>query len=237
MSVESSAVFGEASETADAALEIPRLDKIPNPLAPISPTFSPEIEEFDSESFNTYSKFTKTIFPKFDLATLEEAQPVVDHLISKLENPKISTTYVELMVHAFLLACSYKQTELISNPSLTRLSYLHHILYLCSEAVHNCSKLQVDLFEHCNMMIADTEDLYYSNFCEIVEHKFWGKTKSVNDLINTMLKKQFEQLRLLNEYTFKHLTILSMRKSIDSAPTQTGSELLKWAHANNIPYE
>ena len=237
MSVETSAVFGEASETADVVNEIPRLDRIPNPQEPLQPTEFPALDVFHADSFNSYQEFVSNILPEFDLNMLDKTQFVIDHIKADLENEQVSQLAAELIVHMFLLTCQAKQTELISSPSLTRLSHLHHSLYLVSEAIHNCSKLNDILEEHCNMMMADTADLYHSHFCEIVEHKFWGKTKSVNDLIQSMLKKEFERLRLLNNFTYDHLTLLAMRKSIDSAPSSTVNELIKWAHANNIPFE
>ena len=87
------------------------------------------------------------------------------------------------------------------------------------------------------MMMVETADVYHSHFSEIVEHKFWGKTKSVNDLINSMLKKEFERLRMLSEFTYKKLTMLAMRKSLDSAPSSTLHELVRWANANHIEYD
>ena len=41
----------------------------------------------------------------------------------------------------------------------------------------------------------------------------------------------------IDEYTYNKLSMLAMRKSIDSAPSSTVNELIKWARSNNIKYE
>ena len=232
-----SAVFGDNSETADVANEIPRLDRILNPQEPLQPTENPPEEFFNHDSFSIYSEFLKNILPKFDLNEPEKAQEVIEGIKGILDNDQLSPLSCDMIIHMFLLTCTYRLAELMSSPSLTRLSILHNALYYTSEIIHNCSKLNPMLMEQCNMMMSDTADLYHSHFSDIIEHKFWGKTKSVNDLIQSMLKKEFERLRMLSEYTYKKLTMLAMRKSIDSAPSSIVHELIKWAHLNQIEYE
>ena len=121
----------------------------------------------------------------------------------------------------------------MSNPSLTRVSILHHELYLASELIHS-GKIKIELADFCNMMMADIVDLYHNHFGDIWEQIFCNKNKKADDVIKHFLTKEFERLRNLNSYTYKQIVIVAMRKVIDSAQSSEVNKLISWAKANSI---
>ena len=112
-----SAVFGEASETADVANEIPRLDRIPNPQEPIQPTETPDPDEFNLESFTVYADFIKNVLPSFDLNFPQQAQNVLETLKGILENDINTSLACELsadnLIFALLICCDCNSLDAI----------------------------------------------------------------------------------------------------------------------------
>lgn len=228
---------GDISESAEQQLEIPRLDRITNPNPAYYPVKRPPHEGFNLEVFNKYKCFINDILPNFKLDSQEEFENTLEFFKNVMESDGLTKTYSDLIIHAFLLNCNNKQVELLSNPSLVKFSHLHHIVSQILEIAQNTKRLSAEMDDHCAMMLADTADMYYSHFSDIAEHKFWGKTKSVGDLTNQLLIKEFERLRLLNQYTYHQLAKLAMRKAIDSAPNSSVAGLIQWAKSNNYPCE
>ena len=228
----------DISTTFEQEIEIPREDRIRNPVRAYSPTELPKHEKYVPTVIKYYEEFIKNILPQFVLnPPTKETSIIYDFIKERLDDEEFPALYCELIVHSYLLRCSERQTALITSPSLTRLSILHNELHLMSELIRNNRKIPFQIVEHCDMMIAETEDLYYTNFSDIIEHKFWGKTKTVKDLIVGLLTKEFEKLRTLSKFTYEHLTSLAMRKAIDSAPATTVHELIRWGHENMIKME
>ena len=217
--------------------EIKRLDKIENPVPAFSPQFYPPRDLYCRDFFNTFIDFTKNIIPKFILDPNQIQSNAIIFLRNSLDQEINHPIHADMMVRTFLISCNDKLVELMSNSSLTRISLLHHELFQCSEIIHNCHKVSFELDDYCSMLMADTADIYHSHFSELIEHKFWGKNKSVQELILTFLKKEFERLKLLNPLTYKTICTLAMKKSIDSAPQSSNHELISWARENFIPYE
>ncbi|KAK8890422.1 hypothetical protein M9Y10_035198 [Tritrichomonas musculus] len=136
-------------------------------------------------------------------------------------------------MHTFLMTCQNIQVKLMSNPSLTKLSILHHELYMASELIHS-GKIKIELLDFCNMMMADIVDMYHNHFSDILEQKFWNKNKKAEDVIKHFLTKEFERLANLDSYTYKQIVTVAMRKVLDSAQSSEVSKLISWAKSNSI---
>jgi len=226
----------EASETELQQQEIKREDRISNPMPAFSPQVLPRRDPPNRSQFQDYSKFIQDILPRHMSELVHgksEALQFMEASIQKDKNSIISS----LILHSFLLSCHSRQIDLVSSPSLTKLSFLHHELIQCSEIIHNDAETMQEMHDYCMMMVGDTADMYHSHFSDIAEQKFWGKTKTVQELVSMLLKKEFERLRLLNDHTFNQLSSLAIRKAIDSAPSSAVPELIKYAKQNKISLE
>lgn len=213
--------------------QIPRDFKISNPLPAISPQTCPDLEIFPTESCVHYNNFVKNIIPNFELE-IETSEPeAISSMRELFVQEDQSHLYMELEMHLFLVTCHEKQVSLMSNPSLTKFSLLHHDLYLATELI-NDGKIKIEMDDFCNMMMADTVDLYHNHFSDILEQKFWAKTKTIDDVIKHFLTKEFERLRSLNPFTFQQLTTVAMQKTLDSAPNSGIGKLKAWAVENSI---
>lgn len=212
--------------------QIPREFKISNPVPPISPHSIPELEVFPADAYRHYHNFVKNIIPKYSIGN-NYPEPDAISSMKELFDQEQNHFYLEIEMHIFLVTCQNIQIKLMSNPSLTRLSILHHELYLASELIHS-GKIKIELADFCNMMMADIVDLYHNHFSDILEQKFWNKNKKADDVVKHFLTKEFERLRNLNSYTYKQIVIVAMRKVIDSAQSSEVNKLISWAKANSI---
>ncbi|OHT03316.1 hypothetical protein TRFO_29292 [Tritrichomonas foetus] len=213
--------------------QIPREYRIAHPRPSICPQTKSEIEPFPTDVFRHYLKFVKNVIPKYELDSNVKESEAITYMRSLFDQEDPNPLYMELEMHLFLVTCQNHQVKLMANPSLTKFSILHHELFLASELIH-IGKIKVEMADFCNMMLADIVDLYHNHFNDILEQKFWAKTKSVDDVIHHFLKKEFERMRTLNPYTYKNLTSVAMRKAIDSAPNSSVNKLIQWAQNNSI---
>ena len=216
--------------------QIPREYRISFARPSLSPQMRAPLEPFPRNDFRHYLHFVKVVIPHHELESNVPESQAIASMRSLFDQEDPNPVLMELEMHLFLVTCQNHQIKLMANPSLTKFSILHHELYLASELIH-AGKLKVDLFDYCNMMMGDIVDLYHNHFNDILEQKFWAKTKTVEDVINLFLKKEFERMRSLNPYTYRNLTTVGMRKVIDSAPNSSLNRLMQWANANSIALE
>ena len=224
----------ESTTTGEAAAnQIPREFKISNPLPPYVPKSLPALEEFPREQYRALDTFISTILPEYDLDISIHESPALQAIRKAFETNPGNSLINQLLIRQFLLACHNQLLKLMIKASLTKLSLLHHELYMVSEIMHD-NQIQTELSDFCDMMMAESVDVYHNTFSDIVEQKFWSKTKTVDDLINTFLTKEFEKIRTLNPYTYKQLTSVALHKSIDSAPNSSVNTLLNWIKEQNL---
>lgn len=216
----------------EGVFQIPRDFKISNPVPPISPRTVPELEIFPTEAFRHYLNFVKNIIPNY---SIDSNYPESDAIgsMKELYEQEQNHFYMELEMHTFLMTCQNIQVKLMSNPSLTKLSILHHELYMASELIHS-GKIKIELLDFCNMMMADIVDMYHNHFSDILEQKFWNKNKKAEDVIKHFLTKEFERLANLDSYTYKQIVTVAMRKVLDSAQSSEVNKLISWAKSNSI---
>lgn len=217
--------------------QIPREFQISNPLPPFTPNKVIPLESFNESIFKPYLNFLQVIIPNYDLDPAVLESDAIKAIKAEFELEKPQKLFSTQMLKIFLVNCHSLQVHLMSHPSFTKFSMLHHELYLASVIIKTSQSGAIELRNYCDMMMADTMDLYHSHFSDILEHQFWGRTKTVDDVIKNLLTKEFERLRLLNDYTYKTFASLAMKKAIDSAPNSMISKLVQWAKTSNIPFE
>lgn len=223
----------QASETEALRNNIPREFKISDPMPSISPLNLPPLESFPQDIFKIYNKIVFELIPEHKLEINVQMSAAL-LAIKETFDSEISYPLIEEMImRQFLIKCHDHLIKSMPSPSLTKLEILHHELYLASEMLH-ARQIRIELEDYCDMMMADTVDLYHNHFSEIVEQKFWSKTKTGDELIRMFLKKEFERLRILNPYTYKMITTVAMRKCIDSAPNSAVNTLIQWGRENSI---
>lgn len=221
------------SETEVLRNNIPREFKISDPMPSISPQYLPPLDSFPSDIFRTFNRIVYGLIPEHRLDSNVQISPALAAIKETFDSETTYPLVEEMIMRQFLITCQSHLIRLMPTPSLTKFSILHHELYLASEILH-ARQIRMELEDYCDMMMADTVDLYHNHFSDIVEQKFWSKTKTVEELIRVFLKKEFERLRILNPYTFKMITTVSMRKCIDSAPNSAVSTLIQWGRENSI---
>ena len=230
-------MFETTTTTEAEANHIPREFKISNPLPPYVPKSLPALDEFPRETYRTFDTFISTLLPEYDLDINVHESPALQAVRKVYETNTPETKLInQLIVRQFLLTCQTQLIKLMSKGSLTKLSLLHHELYQISDLIHEFD-IQGELNDFCDMMMAEAIDLYHNTFSDIVEQKFWSKTKSVDELINTLLSKEFEKIRTLNPYTYKQLTSVALHKVIDSAPSSSVNTVLQWMKDQNLNLE
>lgn len=228
--------MADSTSTEELQKPIPREFRISHPLPAMSPNTMLPQEEFPTEPFAKFQRLARDILPKFELDQNILTSEALECIKEAFESESLNPLFDELMVRQYLVACQHQFHKLMASPSLTKLSLLHHELFQASELLHS-RQIRIELSDLCFMMMADVVDVYHSHFSDIIEQKFWSKTKTVDDLIKQFLKKEFERLRMLNPTTYKALTTVGLRKAIDSAPNSSVNKLLTWATNNNIVME
>ena len=226
---------GDGEDTEELAAEIPRLDKIINPLPPYHPDHVPPPTEYHPEIMKNYHEYVVHVLPKFQFSNIEECDNIVNYLKNVYSNKEIPTYVCDLISHAFLLKSSEKLSENVTTPSLTRLSLLHHSLTGLRDALHTRDDTYIYIEQQCQMQLAEAADVYHNHFCEVVTKHFWGKAAiSVKEMTDGLLNREFQRLRLLNKYTFKTLATLLVRRALETTPNNGKQGMVNWAKENGV---
>ena len=221
----------ETSSSEFLEKQIPREFKIARPLPPICPSSVAMPETFPSGSFTLFHRLVTDLLPHFEL--LPTSMSVALREIKDcLDSDSCESIFEEMAIKQYLLKCQDVFFHLVNSPSLTKLSLLHNELFQASEIMHE-RQWKMEFSDFCLMLMADVVDVYHSHFSDIIEQKFWSKSKTVDDLIRVLLNREFERLRLLNPTTYKALASVALRKAIDTAPNSGVSKLIQWSRANH----
>ncbi|KAK8863681.1 hypothetical protein M9Y10_011370 [Tritrichomonas musculus] len=215
---------------------IPRDWQISNPVPIYKPNYDRGKETFNFELFKLYNQFVNEQLPLFELNVNVIPSTTCQFLQNALDIDCDTPFLYQMLIRAFLLACQREMLHILSHPSLTKSTLLHNELYLCAELIKKRS-LSPEMVNFCDMLIADVLDLYHSTFSDIIDNRFWAKTKSGEDVIEQFLKKEVERLRLLSPYTFNMVGSVIIRKAVESAPPNSVEILKKWGTENNLPYD
>ena len=233
MSLTASSDDGGSIDSCQSDNPIPRDFLISNPSTVFVPEYRFVPTESDMDSFRIYQDFVCNELPKFavDLNNLISSAQI--YLKKVFEACDGFTIYHQLMMKQYLLSCQSLVHALHISPSMSKLSVLHHELYNAAQIIQ-----KYDMDYHircaCDMMLAETSDLYFSYFSDLLETRFWSKSKSTEDLTNSFLTREVERLRLLNDYTFNTLSSSIVRRTVDSAPSFAMNEVKKWIAKHNF---
>ena len=212
---------------------IPRDFKIVNPLPPVVPIYCPQPDDFSESGFIRAFQMVNCTIPELDLqnpATLPEFTDSITELFNSEEKDRFM---VETIVRSLILTIhKYYLTQIVQS-SLTRLSSLHHVVYLLLQVFRE-NHIPEATIDFCEMLLADIADIFSCHVYEVVDQKFWAKTKTADDVISQFLSKEVAKLRLLNEYTYTVLSQNSVRKAIENGPASAAHKIMQWAAENNI---
>lgn len=242
-----------SSEVQEEPFPIPRLSKITNPKPAILPEYKPIQNPFNGSLFQLYFSLVHFHLNPYDLLNKsEEFSLALETLCTAYDDEnengeprkdvetyqKLSETiaYKEHITRKFLLECQQVFFEQTVNPTLTKLCYLHNELYITSDVIRTACHNQ-SLVQFCDMLLADTFDLFNSTISKTINEEFWGKEKTADDLINDLLKKQIETIRKASGFTVNVLSRSCILRSLENAPKEQVGKIKAWANDNGIQWE
>ncbi|KAK8890557.1 hypothetical protein M9Y10_035334 [Tritrichomonas musculus] len=216
---------------------IPRVSHISNPKPAIQPIYEPINDQFNPNLFQLFFSLVNYHIPAYDLSQIQQYTPALDTVGNAFESEyENSPVLQEHIIRKFLVECHFQMLKLTSNPSLTKMEMLHNELFLASEFLR-LHKASSTLIDYCEMLLAETYDMFNSQFAKTVNEQYWNKGKSAEELINELLKKEIENIRILNSNSFLALSQCSIRRSIEKAGAQNASKITDWAKNNQIPFQ
>ncbi|OHT01871.1 hypothetical protein TRFO_31213 [Tritrichomonas foetus] len=216
---------------------IPRVNHISNPQPAIQPVYEPQNDQFNPELFQLFFSLVNFHLPAYDLSRSQQFSPALETVGTAFEQESpVSPIMQEHIIRKFLIDCNSHMLELTSNPVLSKMAMLHNELFLASEflRLHNAS---ATLVNYCDMLMAETYDMFNSHFSKIVNEQFWDKGKAAEELINELLKKEIEKIRMLNNQSFEILSQCAIRRSVEKASAPNSQRIVSWAKDNEIPYQ
>lgn len=215
---------------------IPRVKCISNPKPAIQPTYTPQSEQFSPDLFQLFFSLVNFHLPAYDLSQNQQFSPALETVGTAFDQEDASPVMQEHIIRKFLIDCHQHLLALTSKPVLSKMAMLHNELFLASEflRLHNTSS---SLMNYCDMLMAETYDLFNSEFSKTVNKQFWAAGKSAEEVINELLKKEIEKIRMLNNQSFEQLSQIAIKRSIENAPANAGQRITAWAKDNEIPFE
>jgi len=215
---------------------IPRLRAIPNPKPAIQPTYDPQPTPFAPDLFQLFFSLVNYHLPAYDLGQNTQYSPAVEVVSTAVDG---ETTAVPIMhehiFRKFLLEVHQQFLALTSKPVLSKIAKLHSELFLTSEVMP--STTPPALVQYCQMLMAEAYDLFNSVVTKTVSEDFWGKKKTVEEVINEFLKKEIEKIRIVNNHSFESLALCAIRRAVENAPGDGRQKIMTWAKDNSIPYD
>ncbi|KAH0791985.1 hypothetical protein GPJ56_004169 [Histomonas meleagridis] len=222
-----------SSTTEENKKTIPREFKISNPMPAITPNTLPPSDEFPIQEYQAFKDLIVDFLPTYTVDLNMVDFPILDQVKAFFENSESTMPIGEFIMESILLQLQHNFVKAMPTSSLTRLSVLHHQLYQILQILE-ANKLNTDLIDFCDMMLEEVADTYHSNVCDVIEQRFWSKTKSPEELIKCFLKKEVERLRLLNDKTYQILVSHMLRKAVDSAPHAGAEVIIRWMKKNGL---
>ena len=235
------AVSAAEEETEEAAFPIPRVNAISNPKPAIAPKYEPALEQFSPELFQLFFSIVNFHLPTYDLSQSQQFSPALETVGTSFDQEQpASPVMQEHIIRKFLIECQHQFLALTAKPVLSKLAMLHNELFLASEFLrlhNNANKGLKNLLNFCDMLMAETYDLFNSEISRIVNKQFWEAEKTAEEVINELLKKEIEKIRMLNNESFERLSQCAIRRAMENAPAAAGPRIMAWAKDNEIPYE
>lgn len=233
--------YEDSSNESQEPFPIPRLSQITNPRPAIIPSYKPDIEQFNPDLFQLFYSLVNFNLPSYDLDNNsnnnnQQFSAALENVGTAFEEQQSSPVLKEHIVRSFLIECQSQLMLLSSKPVLSKFEKLHHELFLTSEILH-LHKVSDKLIDFCEMLMADTYDLFNSYFASIVKNQYWDQGKTATDLINELLKKEIGAIRLLNNQSFSVLSKCAITRSIENAGEANSNEIITWANQNEIPFQ
>lgn len=232
---------------------IPRYRK-PNDMKPaIVPEYFVQEDKFSADLFQKLYSLVNFELVNFDLSLKAESN-ISDAFItvfSSFENENECDGEVQTktdknlddlpetiamrshIIRKYLLACQEKFFELSTNPVLNKIALLHNDLFLASDLLNNAKYYQ-ELKDFCDMLMADTLDLYNSAVSELIKQKYWASGRTADDVIKEVLIKELEVANSMNNTTCLQFTRCAIKRAIDGAPSHGVQKIKTWANENFI---
>ena len=240
-------VSDEGTEGSVEPFPIPRLDRIKNPKKALMPNYKPKPETFNPDLFQLFFSLVNFHLKPYELNPAQEFSAALETFCTAFDDETESGEKKQdvdpnspecvvarnQIVRKFLLECQSQFFDLTSNPSLTKLAVLHNELFYASEVMrhHNPNP---EMMNFCDMLMADTLDLYNSVIGKKINDEFWGAGKSAEELTNDLLKKEIVTIRNLNRETFQKMSQCAINRALEKAPSAQAGKIKQWAVQNDI---
>jgi hypothetical protein len=207
--------------------------QISNPVPPFKPSTTRTKREFALPLFHALREMATTFLPAYEVDYHVIPSPVITFLQTAFEQPSTDSFIYELMVRHYLIAAQPVMLQFVTHPSTQRTAALHNDL-VCVADLIKAKELSADSINFCDMLIAETFDIYQGTFSQVISANYWGKTKSADDVINGLFRKEMGLFRQLNPYSLKVLGSGMLRRAFDGAPPSALPTLTKWGQENGI---
>ena len=239
---------GDPSEIQEGSCPIPRMTSVSNPKKPLVPKYTPINDSFNPDLFQLYFSLVNFHLKPYDLSPGQEFSPALETFCTTfddenengekkgdqaMQNMPEAVASRSHIVRKFLLECQKKFFELSSNPSLNMISILHNELFYASEVLRH-HQPNPSLMNFCDMLMADTLDLYNSTIANKINTEYWDHEKTAEDVINDILKKEIELIRNLNRETFLKMSKCAILRALEKAPGPQAGKIKQWATQNEI---
>ena len=231
---------------------IPRVNKVDNPKKALTPNYKPQAENFNPDLFQLYFSLVNFHLKSYDLNPNQEFSPALETFCTAFDDDMGNSTSKKVdpsalkqpeslevknhMVRKFLIECQSQFFKLTNEQSLTKIAVLHNELFYASEVMRQ-HKPDKSLMDFCDMLIAETLDLYNAVISKTINENYWGQNKTAEDLINELLKKEIVTIRNLNRESFSLLAQCIMSRALEKAPANQASQIKSWAAKNDISFD
>jgi hypothetical protein len=188
---------------------------------------------FSFSLFTIYCEFVQSVLPEYQLDPQVIPSTTMAFIQKAFGESLESQLIHEMILRQFLIRCQALTFDLIAHSSLSKTAYLHNELVMAARLIET-HELSVDLANFCDILIGEALDVYQSAFTNVISTGFWGKTKSIEEVINALLKKELTYFRLLNPYSLEILSVSMLRRAMDQAPPVVIATLTEWGGENGI---
>lgn len=241
---------GEDEEQPQEPFPIPRVNTVSNPKKGLLPKYEPRGENFNPDLFQLFYSLVNFHIKPYELDPGQEFSPALETFCTAFDDGEASSRKVDPatfnepenlvarthIVRKFLLECQNQLFSLSSNPNLTKIAVLHNELFYAGEVLRH-HKPDKSMMSFCDMLMAETLDLYNSAVSKIINEKYWDANKTAEDLINDLLKKEILTIRNLNRETFSLLSQCLIKRSLDKAPAAQAAAIKTWSSKNDITFD
>ena len=243
-------IISESTQFEDySQFPIPRVYKINSPVKSLEPDYILQNDPFNPNLFQLFFSLVNFHQNPYELKQTQDFSPALETFCTSFdeegetdEQKEVKKKEIELpgttvmrehIVRKFLLECQDHFHKLTSDPCLTQLSVLHNELFYASEVLRH-HKPDPSMMNFCDMLMAETLDLYNTTISKIINEKYYGAGKGAEELINELLKKEILTIRKLNRETFHLMSQCAIHRALEKAPQGQSAKIKAWAHENDI---